>query len=137
MEPADDFEPALFPDLRRQDVTRTIELPAVETVEKVRYCCVSRIELAQHPDERFIAKRAQLLDAESLAQGEFHCFGNHRARRDLRVVEVDALGKRISNAEKIHQLGKRVEAQHAVLFEVHHEPAAVQAQGFEDAWLGI
>ena len=53
------------------------------------------------------------------------------------MVEVHALGQRVSNAEKIHELGKRVEAQHPVLFEIHHEPAAVEAEGFENARIVI
>ena len=80
MEPADDLEPALLADLRRQDVTRAIELPAVEAVEKVRNRRVPRVQLAQHPDERFVAKQTQFLDAEAFAQSKLNSFGNHRAR---------------------------------------------------------
>src|ERR1051325_9543823 len=49
------------------------------------------------------------------------------------MVKVDAFGKRISDAQKVDKLGKRIVAQHSVLFEVYHQPIVFDNKRLEDS----
>ena len=48
------------------------------------------------------------------------------------MMKVDAFGKRVADAQQIDEFRQRVAPQNAVLFEVHHQPAVVDDEGFEN-----
>src|SRR4030095_16509648 len=59
------------------------------------------------------------------------------AGRNLGVMVVDALGKRVADAEQVHQFGERIAAKDAALLEVTHNPAVLHDEGFEDAGIVV
>src|SRR4030095_6585168 len=49
------------------------------------------------------------------------------------MVIVDALGKRVANAQQVDQLRQRILSQPAPLFQVHHQTTVFNDEGFENA----
>ena len=130
---ADDLLPPLLSDFRREQVTRAIKLARLKPFEQVRDYRVSRVEFAQCPNQRLVLQDAQLANRQSFAERKLHRFRNHRARGNLRVVIVDALGERVPDAQQVDQFRQRIMAQHSVFLEIHHESSIFNDERLEDA----
>ena len=134
VETFDDLAAAIFANLHRQRVAGLVERPAVQAIEQMENGRVLYRTAARRTNCSVSSFRSLNSSGWNSCplERQFHRFGDHRARSDLGVVEVDALGKRVPDAKQIYQLGERVATEHASLLQVHHEPAVFHDEGFED-----